>query len=264
VSQPDITDYSRGAVAVIGAAGSVGTATAASLAAEGYGILLIDSSPLADSANELAGLGHGRVATLEVDVSDEDSVSAAAEEIRRSHGSLSAVVHIAGVLQKAAAIVDLAAAEWDRVLQINLTGPFLVAKHFSPLLEDNTGAAFVSVGSMWGYEGHAMFSAYCVSKAGLRVFSQALAAELAPRGIRVNVVAPGNIDGPMHHRALAAEAELLGVPESEVRACEWAKIPFGKPARPRDIADAIAFLIGPKSLYITGSVVDVNGGTVFR
>jgi NAD(P)-dependent dehydrogenase (short-subunit alcohol dehydrogenase family) len=68
----------------------------------------------------------------------------------------------------------------------------------------------------------------------------------------------------MHRRALAAEAALLGVPEDEVRQREWAKIPLGKPARPQDIADAIVFLVGPRSAYMTGSVVDVNGGVVFR
>jgi NAD(P)-dependent dehydrogenase (short-subunit alcohol dehydrogenase family) len=248
----------------VGAAGSVGAVTSRSLAEEGYDVVLLDAAPLDEVAAQVEAVEGARAHPIQVDLMDEASVAAAAQEVRESESSVTAIVVVAAVLQEAAPVSDLSAAEWDRVMSVNLRGPFLVAKHFAPLLDDDAGSALVTVGSWWGYEGHALFSAYCASKAGLRVFTQALAEELAPRGIRVNMVAPGNIDGPMHRRALAAEAELLGVPEAEVRQREWAKIPLGKPARPQDIADAILFLVGSRSAYMTGSVVDVNGGVVFR
>ncbi len=248
----------------MGAAGSVGAVTSHSLAEEGYDLVLLDAAPLDDVVAQVEAVEGARAHPIKVDLMDEASVAAAAQELRESGTPVTALVVVAAVLQEAALVSDLSAAEWDRVMSVNLRGPFLVAKHLAPLLHDDAGSALVTVGSWWGYEGHALFSAYCASKAGLRVFTQALAEELAPRGIRVNMVAPGNIDGPMHRRALAAEAALLGVSEEEVREREWAKIPLGKPARPQDIADAILFLVGPRSAYMTGSVVDVNGGVVFR
>jgi NAD(P)-dependent dehydrogenase (short-subunit alcohol dehydrogenase family) len=249
---------------VVGAAGSVGRVTSLSLAAEGYDLVLVDTAPLNELIAEVEASG-ARVLGIAADLTMEESIAAAAQRLRQqSDVGFRAIVVVAAVLQEAAPVSDLSAAEWDRVLAVNLRGPFLIAKHIGPLLEDHAGSALVTVGSWWGYEGHALFSAYCASKAGLRVLTHALAEELAPRGIRVNMVAPGNIDGPMHRRALAAEAALLGVSEAEVRDREWAKIPLGKPARPQDIADAIVFLVGPRSAYMTGSVVDVNGGVVFR
>jgi NAD(P)-dependent dehydrogenase (short-subunit alcohol dehydrogenase family) len=254
----------RPRVVVVGAAGSVGGVTSRSLAEEGYDVVLLDAGPLDQAVAEVEAVEGASAQPIKVDLMDEASVASAAQAVQDSGSSVAAIVVVAAVLQEAAAVTELSADEWDRVMAVNLRGPFLVAKHMAPLLDDDSGSAIVTVGSWWGYEGHALFSAYCASKAGLRVLTQGLAEELAPRGIRVNMVAPGNIDGPMHRRALAAEAALLGVPEDEVRQREWAKIPLGKPARPQDIADAIVFLVGPRSAYMTGSVVDVNGGVVFR
>jgi NAD(P)-dependent dehydrogenase (short-subunit alcohol dehydrogenase family) len=254
----------RGLAVVVGAAGSVGSVTSRSLAEEGYDLALLDTAPLEGVVAEVKAVDGAGAQAISVGLTDEASIAAAAQVLREIESPVTAIVVVAAVLQEAAPVSDLSAAEWDRVMSVNLRGPFLVAKYLAPLLDDDVGSALVTVGSWWGYEGHALFSAYCASKAGLRVLTQALAEELAPRRIRVNMVAPGNIDGPMHRRALAAEAALLGVPEDEVRRREWAKIPLGKPARPQDIADAILFLVGPRSAYMTGSVVDVNGGVVFR
>jgi NAD(P)-dependent dehydrogenase (short-subunit alcohol dehydrogenase family) len=248
----------------VGAAGSVGAVTSRSLADEGYDVVLLDAAPLDEVVARVEAVEGASARPIKVDLMDEATVASAAQELRESDSPLAVIVVVAAVLQEAAPVTELSADEWDRVMAVNLRGPFLVAKHLVPLLDDDSGSALVTVGSWWGYEGHALFSAYCASKAGLRVLTQALAEELAPRGIRVNMVAPGNIDGPMHRRALAAEAALLGVPEAEVREREWAKIPLGGPARPQDIADAVLFLVGPRSAYMTGSVVDVNGGVVFR
>jgi NAD(P)-dependent dehydrogenase (short-subunit alcohol dehydrogenase family) len=91
-----------------------------------------------------------------------------------------------------------------------------------------------------------------------------LAEELAPSGIRANLVAPGNIDTPMHHRALQAEADARGITLEEMQTIEWSKIPLKAPADPGQVAAAVSFLVGEDSSYMTGSVVDVNGGVVFR
>jgi NAD(P)-dependent dehydrogenase (short-subunit alcohol dehydrogenase family) len=249
---------------VIGGAGVTGLATCRRLVADGYRVVLADAVGLEQARDALVDLGDGLAGSFEIDLRSEDSVRAFSERLAADFPGVAAVVVVAGVLQGASPITELGVDEWDRVMDVNLRGPFLAAKWLAPLLRGVPGASLVAVGSWWGYEGHAFFSAYCASKAGLRVFVQALAEELAPEGIRVNLVAPGNIDTPMHHRALQAEADKRGIALEEMQRIEWDKIPLGKPAEPAQIASAISFLVGEDSSYVTGSVVDVNGGVVFR
>jgi NAD(P)-dependent dehydrogenase (short-subunit alcohol dehydrogenase family) len=260
-----VVEDSRKRVAVVlGAAGVTGRAVCRRLAHDGFFVVLADAMGLDDAQQSLADIGGQLLGSVVVDLRDEGSVQAAKEQIERLSPAIDSLVIVAGVLQDASAATDLDAAEWDRVMSVNLRGPFLATKWLTPLLEPGARSTVVTVGSWWGYEGHAFFSAYCASKAGLRVFTQALAEELAPSGIRVNLVAPGNIDTPMHHRALQAEADARGVSLTDMQTLEWSKIPLGAPAQPDQIAAAIGFLVGDDSSYMTGSVVDVNGGVVFR
>lgn len=249
---------------VVGAAGGVGRAVCKRLAEDGFNLLLADAAGLDELQESMQSEGHTVQDIIQVDLRDESSIRSMTARVAAAGISVHALVIVVGVLQEAAAVQDLDASEWDRVMDVNLRGPFLVCKHLSPRIAQHSGASVVTTGSWWGYEGHAFFSAYCASKAGLRVFTQTLAAELATSGIRVNLVAPGNINTPMHHRALEAEAAERGIPVEEMRESEWAKIPLGKPADPMDIAAAVGFLTSPASAYMTGSTVDVNGGVIFR
>lgn len=253
---------------VVGASGSTGRAVCLRLAQDGYRIALADAVDLDRTASELSrhpdvdGAIHG---TYEVDLTSEASVADMAQRLKDQAGQVHAAAVVAAVQQREAAPVtafDLD--DFDRVMSVNLRGPFLVAKWLAPLMAGAPGASLVNTGSWWGYEGHGLFSAYSASKAALRSLTQALAEELAPSGIRVNLLAPGNIDTPMHHGALAAEATRRGVPVEDVQRVEWGKIPLGRPADPAQIAAAMSFLLGPDSSYMTGSVLDVNGGVVFR
>ena len=110
-------------------------------------------------------------------------------------------------------------------MDVNLKGPFLLTKAAIPQMR--RGGAIVTIGSWYGQTGHAFFSAYCASKAGLIVYTQCLAGELAPAGIRANCVCPGNINTGMHRHALEAEAATRGIGLEEMRDIEWAKIPLG-------------------------------------
>jgi NAD(P)-dependent dehydrogenase (short-subunit alcohol dehydrogenase family) len=250
---------------VVGASGVTGRAVSRRLAHDGFRVALADAVGLEETAANLTDVADALLGTYVVDLTSEDSVMEFSRKLASDAAVVDAVAIVAAVQQRgAAAVTSLDVADWDRVLSVNLRGPFLAAKWLAPMMVDSPSASLVTVGSWWGYEGHAFFSAYCASKAGLRSLTQALAEELAPDGIRVNMLAPGNIDTPMHHGALRTEAEKRGIALEEMQRIEWDKIPLGKPAAPEQIASALSFLLGPDSSYMTGSVLDVNGGVVFR
>lgn len=249
---------------VVGGAGGVGRAVCHRLAEEGYDVLIADAHGLTETEAALAQHAARIRGTIMVDLREEASVAAMVRQVAELVPAIDALVIVAGVQQSATEIQSLETSDWDRVMDVNLRGPFLICKHVLPQMSHNAGASIVTVGSWWQYEGHAFFSAYCASKAGLRVFTQSMAAEAASLGIRVNLVAPGNIDTPMHHRAIEAEADARKISTAAMRDLEWEKIPMGKPADPLQIADVIQFLVSPESSYMTGATVDVNGGVVFR
>lgn len=250
---------------VVGASGVTGRAVCRRLAHDGFHVALADAVGLDEAVAALDDVAESVLGAYQVDLTSEDSVAAFTRRLEADAPVIDAVAIVAAVQQRgAAAVTSLELSDWDRVMAVNLRGPFLAAKWLAPMMVKSLSASLVTVGSWWGYEGHAFFSAYCASKAGLRSLTQALAEELAPDGIRVNMLAPGNIDTPMHHGALRTEAEKRGITLEEMQRIEWDKIPLGKPAAPEQIAAALSFLLGPDSSYMTGSVLDVNGGVVFR
>lgn len=250
---------------VVGASGATGRAVSRRLVEDGYCIALVDAVGLEQAVAELGDVAERVLGAYTTDLTSEASVAALAAALRRDAEAVHALAVVAAVQQREASpVTSFDVADWDRVMAVNLRGPFLVAKWLAPLMAGAPGASIVNTGSWWGYEGHALFSAYSASKAALRSLTQALAEELAPSGIRVNLLAPGNIDTPMHHGALQTEADKRGIPLEEMQRIEWDKIPLGRPAAPEQIAAALSFLLGPDSSYMTGSVLDVNGGVVFR
>ncbi|MDQ0381277.1 SDR family NAD(P)-dependent oxidoreductase [Amycolatopsis thermophila] len=258
--------FPAGQVALVtGAAGGIGTATVHRYAEAGADVALVDAHPgVHETTRAAARAFPGRTFhSFVADVTDEASVAAMARAVAERFGRLDHLALVAGVLQDAAAVEDLSLAEWNRVLGVNLTGPFLVSRAFVPLLRAGGGGTIVSVASFWGRSGRALFSSYCTSKAALIVFTQALADELAPL-VRANTVCPGNIDTGMHRQALRREAEERGVTFDEMKKTEWDKIPLRAAGAPETIADAVVYLSSPASSYITGASLDVNGGVVFH
>lgn len=246
-------------VMIVGAARGIGAATAARFAEEGATLALFDVAPGVDDV--LADLGGVGIAGR-IDVTDLESCEAGARSVLEEYGRIDILAVIAGVIHDANSVADMPVDDWDRVMSVNLKGPFLVTKAVAPKMRE--GGAIVTIGSWWGHSGHAFFSAYCASKAGLIVFTQALAGELADEGIRVNCVCPGNVNTDMHRTALEVEAAARGISFEEMKDIEWAKIPLKKAGDPSDIADAVVFLSSDEAKYITGASLDVNGGVLFR
>ena len=248
---------------VTGAYGGIGRATVQAFLAKGYEVAAVDAvDSVHQLPEELGGEGAERVKPFVTDIASEESVAALKSDVSTAFGRLDAVALVAGVVQTAAPVVDLDPQHWREVLDVNLTGPFLLSRALTPLLATE-GATITVVSSWWGRSGHAFFSAYCASKAAVIVFAQALAEELAPH-IRVNTVCPGNIDTRMHRAALQSEADKRGISFEEMKDIEWAKIPLKIAGPPAAIANAIVWLASADASYVTGASLDVNGGVVFH
>lgn len=252
---------------ITGASGGMGRTAAHTFAEGGYRVVLADLSLDTVEAvrDEVAAQVPGAdLLPVAVDQSSEESLAAAAEAVRNWSGHIDAVTLFAGVVQDpSASVLEMSVDEWDRVQSINLRGVFLAARALVPLIPENAGGSLTTISSWYGRQGHAFFSAYCASKAGVISLTQSLAAEMADVGIRINSVAPGNIDTRMHQVALENEAAERGISFEQMRDIEWAKIPLKKAGPPSSIVDAVYWLASDHASYITGATIDVNGGVLF-
>ena len=231
---------------VIGGASGIGLATARTLAAEGCRVTIADRNT--DGAAKCAAeLGEPH-AWAPVEVTDEVSVAALFDGVVAREGSLHVVVKCAG-FSGFGLITELDAEQFRSVVDVCLTGGFLVIKHagrhFSP------GAALVSLTSLNARQPAIGMSAYCAAKAGLSMLTQVAALELGPHGVRVNAVAPGFVHTPLTEGA----AVIPGVVEDYVE-----NTALGRAGTPEDIAAAVAFLCSPQASWLTGEVLDLNGG----
>jgi 3-oxoacyl-[acyl-carrier protein] reductase len=230
------------AAVVIGGASGIGRAIAHALAAEKYRVTVADRN--ADGAARVAvELGDPHLSAT-VEVTDEESV----RRLFDHPDPLQVVVNTAG-FSGFGLITELPVADFRSVLDVCLTGAFLVMKHAAPRLDE--GGSLVSLSSLNARQPAVAMSAYCAAKAGLSMLTQVAALELAPRGIRVNAVAPGFVHTPLTEPA----TQIPGVLEDYLE-----NTPLGRAGTPEDVAQAVMFLCSPKSSWLTGEVIDLNGG----
>lgn len=258
------TDVSDTKLAILtGAAGEVGRATARKFAEDGWSLILCDRlERVKAEASELYREFGRTCIGITMDLLKDDEIEAVARRAGETGIPLKFLGLNAAINHPALNIEAMDMAIWDQVHGINLRANVKFMSVCVPLMRAAGDASIVTVSSYWGREGHAFFSPYCSSKAALISLTQSVAAELAP-AIRVNSVAPGNINTPMHFNALAVEAEKRGITAAEMQAIEWKKIPMGRPADTNEIASAIHFLSTPQSSYFIGATLDVNGGCRF-
>lgn len=234
-------------VAVLtGAGGGIGQVTAQRFLAAGFSIALIDKeNPL----GSFSGEAGERVLTLNANVCDVTEMAAAAAEVRARFGAVHALIVNAGI-GPGGTIMETTEATWRLVVDVNLTGGFNTLKAFLPVMLETSGPrSVVLTSSVLATRGARNMSAYSASKAGLIGLMQSAAQEFAEKCIRVNAVAPG----PIHTALLDSIAgETLG---------ELAQlVPIGRLGTAEDVADAILFLAGNNSAYITGQVLVIDGG----
>jgi NAD(P)-dependent dehydrogenase (short-subunit alcohol dehydrogenase family) len=246
-------------VLVTGAASGIGRASAARLLEEGASVIGADVVDAPDPSTSSAGGKSGSWTATRADVGDEASVRAMVDAAVERFGRIDGVVHAAGVAGGGPVHV-LDAAEWDRVLRINLTGTFLVAKHtLARMVEqeplDGERGAIVTIASIEGIEGTAGGSSYSASKGGVVILTKNMAIDYAGLGVRVNAICPGFIDTPM------TRPGIFGLPGmAEVEADIVREHKLGRFGQPEEIAAAAAFLLSSDASFITGHALVVDGG----
>lgn len=239
-------------VAVItGAKQGIGRRTAELLAERGYAIAIVDLHPPEETVAAIQA-GGGEAMAFQGDVADEADVAAFAEAVFRAYGRGDALVNNAGISFIAPA-ERTSAADYRRVLEVNLTAPFLLAKAFGETMLAAGRGSIVNVASVAGLVGIADRAAYNTSKHGLIGLTRTLAAEWGGRGVRVNAVCPGWVKTEMNATDQAggsySDADIAG------------RVPMGRFATPDDIARAIAFLADDQeSSFINGQAIAVDGG----
>lgn len=244
---------------VTGAAGGIGRALVRQLLQAGSTVVATDRAAPTDAAPEGA---TGRLLPHALDVSDGDAVTGLVQQTEAEVGPIALGVNVAGVLG-GTLVTETSDAEWRRVFAVNCDGVFHVGRALAQVMQPRGQGAIVTVGSnAAGVPRHAM-AAYAASKAAATMFTRCLGLELAPHGIRCNIVAPGSTLTPMQTGMWAdergAERVIAGLPEQYK-----AGIPLRKLATPEDIANAVMFLLSEQAGHIAMSDLYVDGGATLR
>jgi 2-hydroxycyclohexanecarboxyl-CoA dehydrogenase len=239
---------------VTGGAAGLGLAITEALAARGVKVAIfdIDAAQIGTHVDRLRNEG-AKVAGYEVDVSNRSAVEAAVAQVRADLGPILILVNNAGIEQfgKFDEITD---EQWDRVMAVNLRGPFICTQVVLPDMLDAHWGRIVNISSSSAQGGQSRMAAYVSSKAGVIGFTKSLALELGPKGVTVNTIPPGMVVTPMLEKAIE-EGRFTASLEHFAKAT-----PVRRAGRPEDIANATIFLCQDESDYITGQILPVNGG----
>ncbi len=259
----------EGRIAIVtGAAQGLGEAIALRLAAEGCAGLVVADMNVEKAtavASAISSRTSCRAIAVRTNVSDEADVAAMVQAATDAFGRLDLLVANAGIL-KAHDLVDFPAADWRAVIDVNLTGYFLCAQAAARAMIPNKSGSIVQVNSKSGKKGSFRNSAYAASKFGGVGLTQSIALDLAPHGVRVNAVCPGNLlDGTLWQESLYAQyAKTQGLSAEEVRRKYEAQVPLGRSCAYEDVCNVVAFLCSDESSYMTGQAINVTGGQEMR
>lgn len=244
---------------VTGGGHGIGRAIVESLSRNGANVAVVDLDGQAaqQAAKELSS-PERRLIGLKGDVADPQSMADVAEEVLHQLGPVSILVNNAGIntAKDRRPIHEYSEDDWHRILQVDLTGVFVVSKAIVPQLLTRGGGRIVNIASVAGLVPLRLQSGYVAAKAGVVNLSKSMALELGPQGILTNCVAPGSI----LTRGTRALFYGDGDQQTDIAKSLLAHVPVGRPGTPEEIAHAVTFLVSPEASYINGAVLTVDGG----
>jgi NAD(P)-dependent dehydrogenase (short-subunit alcohol dehydrogenase family) len=253
-----------GKVAVVTGGGrGLGRVIAQSMCRSGAEVVVTgrDAGALSDTVDLIAA-DSGRASSIVTDLADPSSVDRLGHEVRARHGHVDVLVNNSGVAGPTTPLWELDVADWDATMDVNVRGVFLACRTFLPGMLERGRGSIVTIGSMTGKRPLTGRTPYAASKTALIGLTRTLAAEVGPRGVRVNLVSPGGIEGERIERVIAALADREGLPLDEARRRFTDDSPLRRLVPPDDVAAAVVFLASDAAASITGEDLNVSAGAV--
>lgn len=241
------------AALVTGGDSGIGQEIALELARHGAAVAInyLDDPATAEEMVRSVEAAGGSAIAVQMDVSDEGQVENAFSEAAQALGTIDLLVNNAGI-EAPFELVEMPLDEWRKVIDVNLTGAFLCAREAArSMLAAGASGTIVNISSVHEQIPWRRYSHYCAAKAGMKLFAQSVARELAPKGVRVVTVAPGAIETPINASVMADPAQRKEVLD---------QIPSGRWGKPADVARAVAWVASPQASYVVGSTLFVDGG----
>ncbi|HYA97741.1 MAG TPA: SDR family NAD(P)-dependent oxidoreductase [Methylomirabilota bacterium] len=240
---------------VTGGGAGIGRAIALAYAREGARVAIAGRrrEPLEETAKEIRA-GGGKALEIACDVVRAADAQRAVAETAKRFGGLNVLVNNAGVVS-VSTIESISEQDWDRVIETNLKGPFLMSRAALPELRRAGGGAIVNIGSVLGLVGMRDRAAYCASKGGVTLLTKAMAMDHAHEKIRVNCICPSIVETDLMKKVFAQAAD-----EAAMRRARVAQIPLGRMGAPEDVAEMAVFLASEEASWVTGAAIPLDGG----
>ena len=245
-------------VLITAGASGLGRSMAEAFANAGARVFICDTDTRLLAELETA---RPQISAQRADVSDAVEIGALFDEVEAAFGGLDVLINNAGISGPAAAVEDVAPDDWQRTLDVNITGQFLCTRRAVPLLKAAGGGAIINISSTAGTMGYPMRTPYAASKWAVIGFTKTLAMELGEHNIRANAICPGPVDGPRMDRVIAAEAKATGESEQTVHDAYASQVSLRTFIKAEDIANTALFLCSQAGQKISGQVIGVDGHT---